>query len=75
MNPTTLLSQSVPASQAQIPLMKRNPHFGPNIKRLKGEYSDLYRYRISDYRLFYSVQESEIKIYVIDIAHSNDAYK
>jgi len=57
------------------PLIKRNPHFGPNIKRLKGDYSEFYRYRIGDYRLFYTVQESEIIIYIIDIAHRKDAYR
>ena len=57
------------------PLIKRNPHFGPNIKRLKGNYSEFYRYRIGDYRLFYTVQEREIIIYVIYIARRKDAYR
>ncbi len=57
------------------PLIKRNPHYGPNIKRLKGEYSEFYRYRIGDYRLFYTIQESKIIIYIIDIAHRKDAYR
>ena len=57
------------------PLIKRNPHYGPNIKRLKGEYSDFYRYRIGDYRLFYSIHENEIIVYIIDIAHRKDAYR
>jgi mRNA interferase RelE/StbE len=57
------------------PLIKRNPHYGPNIKRLKGEYSDFHRYRIGNYRLFYSFQESEIMICIIDIAHRKDSYK
>ncbi|WP_319563078.1 type II toxin-antitoxin system mRNA interferase toxin, RelE/StbE family [Marispirochaeta sp.] len=57
------------------PLIKRNPYFGPNIKRLKGDYSDFYRYRIGNYRLFYSIKEHEIIIYIIDIAHRKDAYR
>ena len=57
------------------PLLKRNPHYGPNIKRLRGEYSEFYRYRIGDYRLFYTVQENEIIIYIMDIAHRKDAYR
>ena len=35
------------------PLLRENPYFGPNIKKLKGNYKELYRFRISDYRLFY----------------------
>ena len=34
------------------PLLRLNPFFGPNIKKLKGELKDIYRYRIGDYRLF-----------------------
>ena len=42
------------------PALRREPHFSPNIKRLKGEFSDFYRYRIGDYRLFYSIDEAEV---------------
>jgi len=26
------------------PILKRNPYYGPNIKRLKGKYSEFYRF-------------------------------
>ncbi len=39
------------------PILRENPYFGPNIKKHKGEYKELYRYRIGDYRLFYKVSE------------------
>jgi mRNA interferase RelE/StbE len=35
------------------PQLKINPFFGKNIKKLKGEFKDVYRYRIGEYRLFY----------------------
>ena len=57
------------------PLIKRNPFYGPNIKRLKGEYLEFYRYRIGDYRLFYTVKDEEIIIYIIDIVHRKEAYR
>jgi mRNA interferase RelE/StbE len=57
------------------PLLKQNPYFGPNIKRLKGELSDYYRYRIGDYRLFYKIEEKKIIIFILDIRHRKDAYK
>jgi len=51
------------------PLLKKNPVYGPNIKRLKGEYSEYLRYRIGDYRLFYVVDTEKIIIFIIDIVH------
>jgi mRNA interferase RelE/StbE len=57
------------------PILKKNPFYGPNIKRLKGNYSEYLRYRIGDYRLFYKVDNEKIIIFIIDIAHRKDAYK
>lgn len=57
------------------PLLKKNPFYGPNIKRLKCEYSEYLRYRIGDYRLFYKVDNDKILIFIIDIVHRKDAYK
>jgi len=34
------------------PQLRSNPFFWPNIKRLKGEFEDYYRYRIVNFRLF-----------------------
>lgn len=57
------------------PLLKRNPFYGPNIKRLKGEYSEYLRYRLGNYRLFYKVDSEKVIVFVIDIAHRKDAYR
>jgi mRNA interferase RelE/StbE len=57
------------------PTLRREPHFGPNIKRLKGEFSEFYRYRIGDYRLFYTVEESEVLVVVADLRPRKDAYR
>ena len=56
------------------PMLRRNPYFGPNIKRLKGQFSDYYRYRIGDYRLFYKIENEKIMIFIVDIKHRKDAY-
>lgn len=56
------------------PLLRSNPYFGPNIKRLKGKLSEYYRYRIGDYRLFYKIEKERIIIFIIDIEHRKDAY-
>ena len=56
------------------PQLRINPFFGNNIKKLKGELKDIYRYRIGEYRLFYSVDEKQILIFIMDIVKRKDAY-
>ena len=57
------------------PILRENPYSGPNIKRLKGNYKELYRYRIGDYRLFYKIIEEKVVLFVIDIEARKDSYK
>ena len=57
------------------PQLRRNPFFGPNIKRLKGKYSDYYRYRIGDYRLFYRIEKEKVTVFIIEMIHRKKAYK
>ena len=57
------------------PVLRENPYFGPNIKRLKGNYKDLYRFRIGDYRLFYKISEDTVIVFIVDIEARKDAYK
>lgn len=49
------------------PILRTNPYFGPNIKKLKGEYKELYRFRIGDYRLFYKISEEMVIVFILDI--------
>jgi mRNA interferase RelE/StbE len=56
------------------PQLRDNPYFGRNIKKLKGDLNDVYRYRIGDYRLFYSIDEKRIIVFVMDIIDRKDAY-
>jgi mRNA interferase RelE/StbE len=57
------------------PMLRREPHFGPNIKRLRGELSDFYRYRIGDDRLFYTIEENDVIVVVADLRSRQDAYR
>ena len=57
------------------PILRENPYFGPNIKKLKGNYKEVYRYRIGDSRLFYKVSEKTVIIFILDIESRKDAYK
>jgi mRNA interferase RelE/StbE len=56
------------------PQLRINPFFGKNIKKLKGEFKDVYRYRIGEYRLFYQVDEKQILIFIMDIMKRKEAY-
>jgi len=57
------------------PILKNNPYYSANIKKLKGEYKELYRFRIGDYRIFYIIDENESIIFIINIENRKDAYK
>ncbi len=57
------------------PLLRREPHFGPNIKRLRGELSDFYRYRLGDYRLFYTIDEQDTVVIVADPRSRQASYR
>jgi len=56
------------------PQLRKNPFFGPNIKKLKGEYEGVYRYRLGNYRLFYIVENEKVIVIVTSISHRKNAY-
>ncbi len=56
------------------PQLRLNPFWEPNIKKLKGEYSDFYRYRIGPIRLFYAIYKKEIIVLISDIGQRKDSY-
>ena len=49
-----------------------NPYVG---KKLIGDLSPLYRYRVGNYRIIYDIVEKEVVVVVIKIKHRKDAYK
>jgi mRNA interferase RelE/StbE len=55
--------------------LRDNPHFGTNIKKLKGEYEGIYRYRIGSNRVFYIIDETSKIVYLIHIQKRKDSYK
>jgi mRNA interferase RelE/StbE len=57
------------------PILRNNPYFGPNIKRLKGDLKSIFRYRIADYRLFYTIDPDAKRVYILEIQNRKDAYK
>lgn len=56
------------------PILRLNPYYGPNIKKLIGNLEGLYRYRIGNYRLVYAIDEDTKIIYISELVHRKDAY-
>lgn len=56
------------------PQLREEPHFGPNIKKLRDFTPETWRYRIGDWRFFYEIDESEHIIYMIAAHHRKEAY-
>ncbi len=49
-----------------------NPHIG---KLLKGEHSGLRRIRVGSYRVIYEINEGEVLILALRVAHRKDVYR
>jgi mRNA interferase RelE/StbE len=46
------------------PILKSNPFYGVNIKKLKDKFKEIYRLRNGFFRLFYKIDESENTIFI-----------
>jgi len=44
-------------------------------KALQGELSGLWRYRVGDYRLVCSINDAEVNVLVLRIAHRKEVYR
>jgi mRNA interferase RelE/StbE len=56
------------------PQLRANPIWGANIKRLKSEHSDTWRYRIGAWRFFYKIDEERRIVYMLAASHRSSAY-
>ncbi|EKD51938.1 MAG: hypothetical protein ACD_62C00154G0005 [uncultured bacterium] len=56
------------------PLLRAEPHFGMQIKKLKDFDPETYRFRIGDFRLFYSIDEEDKVVVVTAIKLRGSAY-
>jgi mRNA interferase RelE/StbE len=52
-----------------------NPFNGQNIKKLNGELSDFYRYRIGNYRIIYEIFKNKKQVHIDMIIERKNAYK
>lgn len=55
-----------------IDKLAENPHIG---KLLKGEWAGLRRLRVGGYRIVYEINEGEVLVLVLRIAHRKNAYR
>lgn len=57
------------------PQLRTEPHFGLNIKKLRGYHPDTWRYRIGKYRVFYTIDENERLVFLLVVESRDKAYK
>lgn len=57
------------------PHLHKEPHYGPNIRKLRNWESETWRYRIGSWRFFYEINESEKIVYMIAAYHRKEAYR
>jgi mRNA interferase RelE/StbE len=56
------------------PQLCEHPHFGPNIKKLRGFEPETWRYRIGAWRFFYEIDQDEGIVFMIAAHHRSGAY-
>ena len=77
------LTQDFSGQQARIqrklaayvyPQLRANPYAGKNVKKLRDAVPDTWRYRIGDYRFFYTVDERQRLVCMLTADHRGHAY-
>jgi len=61
--------------QTVYPRLREHPHFGPNVRKLKGYDPDTWRYRIGSWRFFYEIDDKENIVAMIAAARRGSAYR
>ncbi|HLW79697.1 MAG TPA: type II toxin-antitoxin system RelE/ParE family toxin [Terriglobia bacterium] len=78
------LARLGPAAQARLeaklreyvyPVLRENPHFGPNIKRLKNWQPPTWRYRVGEWRFFYQLDDRQKIVFMAVADHRKSAYR
>ena len=55
--------------------LRQVPHYGPNIRKLQGYEPPTWRCRIGPYRLFYTVGDEKMIVFILTIDDRKDAYR
>jgi len=56
------------------PQLGQNPYFGKNIKKLTDYKPKTWRYKIGDYRFFYTIDDHKKIVSMITVDHRGSAY-
>jgi mRNA interferase RelE/StbE len=56
------------------PQLRRHPHAGPNIRKLRGYTPDTWRYRIGSWRFFYEIDDEAGTVFLTAAEHRGAAY-
>ena len=57
------------------PQLRAEPHYGINIKKLRGYPKDTWRYRIGNYRIFYTIEENDRLVLLLVVESRAKAYR
>ncbi len=60
-------------SESVYPQLSSNPHFRPNIKKLRGWQPETWRYRIGSWRFFYEIDDDERIVFMLAASHRSSA--
>ncbi len=61
---------------AQVyPQLKKEPHYGNHIKKLRAYDPESWRYRIGNFRLFYSIDEKAKVVVISSLRLRKEAYR
>lgn len=58
-----------------VDIISQSPHYNIHIKKLKGEFSNMYRYRMGDIRIIYEIHEEIKTARIKTIETRGSAYK
>jgi len=56
------------------PQLVAHPHYGPNVRKLKGYLPPTWRYRIGPWRFFYEIDETRRVVSLTAASHRGSAY-
>ena len=56
------------------PQLALHPHFGPNVKKLRGYEPETWRFRIGAWRFFYEIDEQSAVVLLTAASHRSSAY-
>ena len=60
--------------QKILSAIDNNPYTGHNIKKLRGDFKGLHRYRKGDFRIIYKINSKENKIELFNFASRGSSY-